>query len=150
MADYHIYLHSNEKQSLASHTQPKEEVMDGAFSSNLKSAFGQAQTFATSGFSSYIQTGVAALSKAIPFVAAVVVAAKITDKVLTTGFGHLESYTGHYEYAMGYNNFKTNMNMAINPIGTLIRQTHIDKQNEMHNKRQNEIRSLYGEQKVGV
>lgn len=147
---YDIYLHSNQASSITSNTQPKEETMDGVFSAT-SSIYKNVSQFATSGFSGYINTGVASLSKAFPIVAAVVIGAKIADKVLTVGFGHLETYKGHYEYSMGWNNFKTEIGMALNPVGTMLKQLHIGKQNEINNRRQEEIRSLIGQVgKVGV
>ena len=148
MADYHIYIHSNEGSSLASNTQPKEETMGGAFTA--KSAFKGAQQFASGGFSSAINTGVAALSKAVPVVAAAVVAVKVVDGVLTTGFKHLESYTGNYQYSMEYNNFKTNIGYAINPIKLLKKQLEIHFESQKFNNKQKEYRSLMGESYIGV
>lgn len=147
---YHIYIHSNEGSSLASNTQPKDssETMGGVFTA--KSAFKGAQQFASGGFSSAINTGVAALSKAVPVVAVAVVAAKVVDGVLTTGFKHLESYTGNYQYSMEYNNFKTNIGYAINPIKLLKKQLEINFESQKFNNKQKEYRSLMGESYIGV
>lgn len=147
---YDIYLHSNQASSITSNTQPKEEPMNGAFSP-VNEVVKNVQQFVTSGFNSYINTGVSALKKAVPAIAGVILAGKIADKVLTVGFGHLETYTGHYEYSMGWNNFKTEIGMALNPVGTMLKQLHIGKQNEINNRRQEQIRSLVGQVgKVGV
>ena len=150
MADYHIYLHSNEGNSLASNTQPKdaEESMGGVFTA--KSVFKGVQQFANSGFSSAINTGVAALSKAVPIVAAAVIGIKVIDSVLTTGFKHLESYTGNYQYSMEYNNFKTNIGYAINPIKLLKKQMEIHFESQKFNNKQKEYRTLMGESYIGV
>jgi len=150
MADYHIYLHSNEGSSLASNTQPKDssETLGGAFS--VKGAIGDMQKFASSGFNSAINTGVAALGKAVPIVAGAVVAAKIADSVLTTGFKHLESYAGNYQYSMEYNNFKTNIGYLMNPIKLLKKQIQIHFETQKFNNKQREYRTLMGESYIGV
>ena len=147
---YHIYLHSNEGNSLASNTQPKsaEESMGGAFS--VKSAFKGAQQFASSGFSSTINTGVSALSKAVPAVAVAVIAAKVIDSVLETGFKHLQSYTGNYQYSMGYNNFKTVVGYIINPVSLLKKSMELHFEQQKFNDKQKEYRTLMGESTIGV
>ena len=146
--DYHIYLHSNEGSSLASNTQPKEESMGGVFSA--KNTINDVQKFANSGFSSMINTGTAALSKAIPFVAVAVVGAKVADKVLSVGFHHLESYTGNYQFSMEYNNFKTIMGYVVNPVSLFKKQMQIHFEQQKFNNRQKEYRTLMGESFIGV
>ncbi len=130
--DYHIYLHSEEQSTLASNTQPKDDALGGAFKpTNFMKDIKQ---FGKSGFSSFINTGVSNLSKALPIVGTVVAAGAVTNKVLTVGFEHLSNYTGHYEYSMGFNNFKTTISHVINPIGyvkqLVHRQFEINKQNQ--------------------
>jgi len=144
MADYHIYLHSNTSSSIKSHTEPKEETMGGAFST-IQTGIAKVQQFSNSGFQSYISTGVAALSKAIPPIALAIAVAKITDKVVSTGFGHLESYTGHYEYSLAYNNFKSGVGALINPIGTAKRLANIYLEQDKFNRRQEQVKSLVGQ-----
>lgn len=148
MADYHIYLHSNEGNSLQSNLQPKDRSMGGAFS--VKSAYNAVNKFVSSGFSSVINTGVAALSKAIPIVAGVMIAGKIADNILETGFHHLESYTGNYQYSMEYNNFKTVVGMIINPMKAVRAQLHIVNEQKKFNDKQKEYRTLMGETYIGV
>lgn len=150
MADYHIYLHSNEGSSLQSNLQPKDskESMGGVFS--VKAAYNKISQFASSGFSSVINTGVSALSKALPIVAVGVIAAKVADNILETGFHHLESYTGNYQYSMGYNNFKTVAGMVINPMKAVRSQLHIMAEQKKFNDKQREYRALMGESYIGV
>lgn len=150
MSDYHIYLHSNEGNSLASNTQPKnvEESMGGVFSA--KAAFMGAKQFMSSGFSGVINTGVSALTKALPIVALGVIAVRETDKILTTGFHHLESYMGNYQYSMEYNNFKTIVGSIINPVGYLKKSLHLHYEQKKFNDKQREYRTLMGESYIGV
>lgn len=146
--DYHIYLHSNEESSLSSNTKPKEETMGGAFSA--KSAYNATKTFMNGGFSSAIQSGTAALSKVLPVVAVGVIAVRETDKILSTGFQHLENYTGTYQYSMEYNNFKTIIGNVINPIGYIKKSLHLQFEQNKFNERQREYRTLMGERFIGV
>lgn len=148
--DFHIYLHSNEGTSLQSNVQPKDskESMGGAFS--VKAAYNKINQFASSGFSGIINTGVAALSKALPIVAVGVIAAKVVDNVLETGFHHLESYAGNYKYSMEYNNFKTVAGMIINPIKAAQTQMHLHFEQKKFNDKQREYRTLMGESYIGV
>jgi len=150
MADYHIYLHSNEGSSLQNNLQPKDskDSMGGAFS--VKGAYNKISQFASGGFSGTINTGVASLSKAIPIVAAAVVMVKIADSVLETGFKHLESYTGNYQYSMEYNNFKTAVGNVVNPIGFFKKTLHLQAEQKKFNDKQNEYRKLMGERFIGV
>lgn len=150
MADYHIYLHSNEGSSLQSNLQPKDskESMGGAF--GVKAAYGKISQFASGGFSGVINTGVSTLSKAIPIVAGVVIAAKVVDNVLEIGFQHLESYRGAYQYSMEYNNFKTALGVAINPIGYVKKSLHLQFEQKKFNEKQEEYRKLMGERYIGV
>ena len=78
--------------------------------------------------------GVAALSKVAPWVAAVIVAAKITDKVLSTGFAHQEEYTGNYINNVNYNNFKAQVNMIFHPVQTFLSIAHQQAQYNKQNK----------------
>ena len=146
--DRHIYIHSDTSNSLASNTQPKEESMGGVFSA--KSAFTNVNQFMNSGFSSAINTGVAALTKALPVVAIGVVAVRETDKILSTGFEHLENYAGNYQYSMGYNNFKTVVGSIINPIGFFKKTLHLHFETKKFNDKQRENRTLMGESYIGV
>ena len=150
MADYHIYLHCNEGTSLQSNVQPKDskESMGGAFS--VKAAYNKISQFASSGFSSVINTGVSALTKAVPIVAGVMIAGKIVDSVLETGFHHLESYAGNYKYSMEYNNFKTVAGMIINPVKAAQTQMHLHFEQKKFNDKQREYRTLMGESYIGV
>lgn len=137
-ADYHIYLHGVEGgQSLGDKTKP--------FSASQTSGAKSGSAFQTG--VNYVQkginvaqnpgsTGVAALAKVAPWVAAVIAIAKITDKVLTTGFAHQEEYTGHYKNNVMYNNFKTTVNYFFHPVNTFLQISH---QQAQYNKQNKEI-----------
>ena len=79
-----------------------------------------------------------------PWVAVAVAVAAIVDKVLTTGAGHLETYTGRYELAVEMNNLHANISNALNPIGMLYNQYKWNKQNQVYNIKQEQERKLYG------
>lgn len=148
MADYHIYLHSDEGNSLSSNVQPKEETMGGSF--KPMTIINKANQFMSSGFSSTVNSGVATLTKAVPYVAIAVFAAKVTEKVLETGFHHLESYAGNYKYSMEYNNFKTVMGIVMNPVSLVEKSVHLMFEQKKFNDKQKEYRTLMGESYIGV
>lgn len=148
MSDYHIYLHSNEENSMASNTQPKEESMGGVF--KPMTIINKANQFATSGFSSVVNSGVATLTKVLPAVAVGIFALKTADKVLATGFHHLESYAGNYKYSMEYNNFKTIVSMVMNPASILTKNLHLMFEQKKFNDKQREYRTLMGDNFIGV
>lgn len=154
--DYNIYIHSNEGtgSNLRKTTIPfanQESVDDNAFQT-VQKGIKEAEEIATNGFGGIINTGVAKLGKAFPIVAGVVMAGVVTDKVMTTGFGHLESYTGNFEYAMGYNNFKAAVGRALNPIGTYFKAKHIQAEANKQNDAIMKQNRLFGltQTKIGV
>ena len=126
MADYHIYLHGVGENG-GSKTTP--------FSSDKESAFRPKQNESLLEDENVSETGASALSKIVPIVAVAVMAAKATDHILSVGFSHLTEYTGHYEYEMGYNNFKTTINHVMNPIGYVKQVLHRDFQFKKENLR---------------
>lgn len=134
--DYHIYLHGNSSGSNGggNQTKPfsaKDETSNETIKSIAKQNFGYTKSIATGGATNL---GVAALSKVAPWIAAVVIAAKITDKVLTVGFAHQEEYTGNYKNNVMYNNFKSQFSALTNPIKTAFVVIHQQYQFEKQNK----------------
>lgn len=145
--DYHIYLHSNEGSSLTSNTQPKEDAMGGVF--RPTSVIRDIQRYSQqANISSLVKTGAAELSKAVPYVALGVAAAKGVEKVLSTGFEHLASYTGNYQYSMEFNNFMTIIKMT--PVSLIYRNIKINFQTKKFNDKQQAFRELMGESFIGV
>ena len=146
MADYHIYLHGVEENG-GNKTTP--------FSSDKESAFKPKQNELLLEDENISETGASALSKIVPITAIAVMTAKTTDHILSIGFSHLTEYTGHYEYEMGYNNFKTMINHALNPVGYLKQILHRNFQFKKENIRVAEEakiigRTIYDEVKIGV
>lgn len=136
--DYHIYLHGVE--SLGDKTKPfstRGEAVQSSDSNGsggfqvAKQAFSVTKDVASNGA---VSVGVAALAKVAPWVAAFIVALKITDKIVTTGFAHQEEYTGHYNNNVMYNNVKTAFNTMLHPISFVLHTVHkqhqVDKQNK--------------------
>lgn len=148
MADYKIYIHSYaEGGGTTAPTKPWDNQPSNGETSPFEvaeNAIQKTQQFATSGFSSAANTGVATLSRAFPAVALAVVAAKVAESILTTGFQHVETYTGHYEYSMGFNNFKTAVSNAFNPMGVWFKNMHREYQFNLQNKRIEQERTLVG------
>ena len=144
--DYHIYLHSNEGNSLTSNTQPKEEAMGGVF--KPETFIKQVKKWGNMGTGGLIKTGVSELEKVLPHASLAIVAAKGTDKVLSMGFQHLASYTGNYEYSMEFNNFMTIINMT--PVSLAYRSIKIHFQTKKFNEQQAAFRELMGENFLGI
>lgn len=134
--DYHIYIHGEGNGSSGSKTAPFSTQQENGKTSNFetaKQAFGTASSIAQG---NGVNMGVAALSKAYPAIAIAVAIYGVVDKVLTTGFAHQREYTGNYKNEMNYNNFKAKINMAVNPIGFVIKVAH---QRAQFNKQNKEI-----------
>lgn len=148
MADYHIYLHSNEGNSLANNTQPKdaEESMGGVFVP--KTFIKDANKIANMSAGGLFKTGAAELVKVHPQAALAVAAVKGTEKVLSTGFEHLQSYTGNYEFSMEFNNFMTIINMT--PVSVIYKSIKLNYQTKKFNDKQQAFRELMGENFVGI
>lgn len=154
--NYNIYLHSDEGMGsdLGKSTVPfanQEKVSDNAFNT-IKSGIQKAENIATGGFGGVINTGVAALGKVVPQIALVVAAGAVANKVITTGFQHLETYTGNFEYSLGLNNFKAGLGRTLNPIGTFFKVKHIQAQAYKENEAIREGNRLFGitQNKIGV
>lgn len=143
--DYHIYLHGVGGTELQSKTKPFT-YKDSPFKPRESQSVEDNQM---------TETGAASLSKVAPYVAVAIAVAKVSDKILTTGFAHLSEYTGHYEYEMNYNNFKTALNHVFNPVGYLKQIIHRNAQWNKQNIAIAEERQLLGDtlyknQKIGV
>lgn len=136
---YHIYLHSDSSNvnGGGNQTQPFSVKKEESFSSSLNQIKNAAN-------SNIINTGAATLSKASPILAAVVAAAKITDRVLTVGFAHQEEYTGYYKNNMMWNNFKAHINIAVNPIRYILNIAHQNFQFDKKNKEIEQQNRLIG------
>lgn len=154
--NYNIYLHSDEGtgSNISKTTVPfanQENVDDNSFNS-VKRGIQQAEQIATHGFGGIVNTGVSMLSKAFPIVATVVALGVVTDKVLTTGFSHLQTYTGNFEYSLGMNNFKAAIGRTLNPVGTFFKSMHIQAQAYKKNEEIRETNRLFGitQTKIGV
>lgn len=159
MPDYNIYIHAlgSSTGGDASATKPlgtgtDEQTVASPFD-NFTTGVKQAQGFASSGFGSAFNTGVAMLGKSVPIVALAILLANIADKTVSTGFGHLESYTGNFAYSMNYNAFKTYIGALMNPVGFALKEAHRQAEFRKQNLRIEQERTLIGRSfltKVGV
>lgn len=150
MADYNIYIHSNSGSGgngTSSQTTPFANRPAGEGDSIFEAAtqgIHQTEQFATSGFNGLARTGVAMLSKAAPQVALAVAVIGITNKVLTLGSSYVETYTGFYEFATEYNNFKTVVSNILNPVGVFLKEAHRSYQFRLQNEKIEQTRTLVG------
>lgn len=154
--DYHIYLHSagesTDNQTMPFDNRPKPTGGNTDPNSNGPSAPFVMQSINTvdqiiSGqdmVGKGINSGVAALAKASPWVAATIALGKVADKVITTGFEHLSTYRGRFEYSMEYNNAKVQFGNMFNPFKYLYNTYHTQKQYDLQNMKIQEQRRLTG------
>ena len=155
-ADYHIYLHDAGSGSSGNgggnKTTPFSAKQDTPFSTKALKTVSQAKNMVNGGL---VNTGVAALTKVIPAVAVAIAVAKVTDKILTTGFAHQREYTGYYKNDMNWNNFKAEFNAVMHPIRTVYnyfhQQAQFKKQN-LHIEQQNRLigNSILKDFNIGV
>ena len=104
----------------------------------------QAQGFVQSGFKGLINTGVAALGRVFPWAVLVYMAIKTADSIITSGLEHISQYTGDYKYNLNFNNWKTTVSNAINPIGMFISAQTRYMQMQKNNFALQEQRTLVG------
>ena len=148
--DYHIYLTSKTAESPSQKTipwdlQPVEEQQNNeSIAPFITKGISKTQEIAQNGFSSMVGQGIAKLSKAVPAVAIIVAIIKATDKILTTGFTHAETYTGDYTHAVNYANIKTGIGNVLNPIGFGLRLAKRNAEFEKNNKKIESERLLVG------
>ena len=159
MPNHNIYIYANQGSGNnggnTQFTPFGARDKDGMSGDQIMSAYGKVSSFANGGFSSAINGGIGMLVRASPYIAAAVVAAKVTDKVVTTGFDHLEEYVGDYRFDMAWNNFKTSLTNSINPVGLMFKQAHRHFQFQKRNKEIQMQRTLIGntlinDGKIGV
>ena len=147
--DYHIYIHSDSPSSNGGGSQTKP------FSSEKQTAFKPKSSMSFEDENDIIDEGASALSKVSGALALATAIYKTADKVLSTGFAHLREYTGHYEYEMNFNNFKTALNHVFNPVGyikqTIYRDFQFRKENQRIEQEAQIIgKTIYTDTKIGV
>lgn len=143
MADYHIYLHGDGLNNKSETTPYQSYNMenDGDIPFNPNQYVNVAKNVAKG---NGINMGVSALSKVAPWTIAAIVAAKVTDKVLTIGFAHQEEYTGNYINDVNYNNFKAQVHAYTHPIQTAFSLIHQQSQFNKYNKAIEQQNTLIG------
>ena len=151
MADYHIYIHS--ENGSGNKTQPFSTRKDQPFIAN-QNAITTEKSEALESISG-IEGGTSSVTKVAAVIAVAKIIHSLADKVLTTGFSHLTEYTGHYEYEMAFNNYKTSISNTLHPIKTIQKLIHRNKQFEKNNIRIAEEakvigKTVYSDYKIGV
>lgn len=154
--DYNIYIRGKSTTDQGTiDTVPFDNrpgIVDGSEESVapfIQKGISEAEDVLGGGFSSAINTGVAMLTKAVPWLALLYTATKITDKVITTGATHMEDYTGNYNFSMGLNNLKTTINNVINPAGYGTKVLHFEMQANKERKRIEQEKQLIGNSMLG-
>lgn len=128
--DYHIYLHGIGGESGNKTTPFSAKTNESPFATKVNSTIKKVQNIASG---SLVNTGVSALTKAVPIVATALILGKVADKVITTGFAHQQEYTGVYKNNVNWNNFKNSIHNIFHPIqyglSVLHQNAQINKQN---------------------
>jgi len=155
MPDYNIFIHTSNEGGMSSKTKPWANQENGGGDSGSgvftvpKSSFEMSNgEMSMEGAST--ETGAAALGKVSVVAAIAVTAVKVTDKILTSGFSHLETYTGHYEYSMNLNNFKTTINNIFNPFKLAMNYGRRESQFHLQNQRIEQERTLVGNSLLNI
>ena len=152
--DYHIYIHDLNG---ASGNGGGNKTTPFSAKSENESGFETSKdsTFGVSNDEKNTETGVAALSKVAPWVAVIVAAVKITEKVLATGFAHQEEYTGNFRNNVNFNNLKAGMTNVIHPLRSFLQIKHQEAQFRKANisiEQQNKLvgNSILKDMNIGV
>lgn len=151
--DYNIYLHATENNVAEEQTTPQvnrtDKNIDGTSRDtsaleNFTKVKDSISSFASSGFEGLVEQGITMLGKAVPWVAIAYAVFKITDSVIDTTLANINEYTGHYQYAIGYNNFKAGIKNVLLPVSYAKRQIELNFQLEKQNLQIAQNRTLVG------
>ena len=152
--DYNIYLHATEENVVENKTKPSanrtntftdgtSQVGASAYETFTK-VKDNISSFASSGFEGLAEQGITKLGKVFPIVAIVYACLKITDMVVDNTLSKIDTYTGHYEYSMGYNNFKAGVKNVLMPVSYMKRQIDINWEIAKQNRQIEQNRTLVG------
>ena len=152
MPDYNIYIHSAISSSSGEATKPWTSKSSSLFPWNSEDSVSSNITKTMSKASgvmmnpdSLISQGVSMIAKAIPWVAIVLIGAKIVDKVVSTSINYNVLETGNYRDSVSWNNFKANLNWLFKPFSTTWNEIQTQNQYRVNNYRQTLQRQLLGD-----
>ena len=152
--DYNIYLHATEENVVENKTKPSVNrtstytdgtlEQDNSILERFTKVKSDISSFASSGFESIAQQGIATLSKVFPIVAIAYAIFKLADSVTDTILTRIDDYTGYYEYSMNYNNFKAGIKNVIMPVSFAKRQIDLNRELTKQNIQIEQNRTLVG------
>lgn len=163
--DYNIYIHGNghngnggsaTRKTTPFDVRPAEETaMSDSIAPFVSDAAKQTNDFLQNGVNSVVNSGISTLGKASPWIALGIGLTKGVESVAKTGFEHLETYTGNYQYAMGLHNLETTIGNALNPVGYMTKQIRYRAQARIEQRKIDQERTLIGNSmfnkvKVGI
>lgn len=158
MPDYNIYIRgkSGGDQS-ANNTVPFDNrpgaedgtTIDESVAPFIQKGIQQGENFISGGFQSAINTGVATLARAVPWIALGKIALDVTTKTIKTGVEHLENYTGDHTYSMNLNNLTTVVGNTINPVGYGFKVLNFNAQVQKERARIDQEKQLIGNSMLG-
>ena len=151
MADYNIYIHSDNANGPSSPTQPWSssggwfQGMSWDSGSQAKAQTIQAATNVAANPDGLVTYGIAAFAKAIPWIAAAYAVLKLAEQVTSAAISFYGPATGDYKSSVEFSNFETKKGWLLQPFSTLVnhRRTLIEIENE--NAKRYEQRLLLGD-----
>lgn len=137
--DYNIYIH--DKTSNQKPTQPRT---GGGANTTPKTSESQ------SGGSNFLKSMTSSPAflktmKSSAVIAAFNTAYRIADGVIQKIVPYLERESGDYRFSITWNNFKSVMSAAFNPVGSLFNYRDFKQEIRLTNKKRDEERLLIGE-----
>lgn len=150
MADYNIYIHSDQASSSGNKTEAWKfdgQASEGGETSSWVSKF-QSGVNTAMNPDSLIDRGVGFLAKAVPAVAVAMIAFKVIDSAVTTANQFVSTESGDYRSTTYYNNFKSGFTMLFRPFSTAFNVAKVRQQERVENKARQEFRYLYGDSTI--
>ena len=133
MQDYNIYLHATSEYDDSNKTRPiinqpvqntniDETTRDTSALDTFTKVKSSISSFASSGYSGLVNQGIAFLGKVMPAVALVYAIGKTLDSIVDKTTNAIETYTGHFQYSMAFNNYSAGIRNIMNPVSYTINQ----------------------------
>jgi len=153
--DYHIYIHGqnngfgNNKRPSKTNTQPFFKQVNSKSQPNYQEQTSPWQVAKATRVVTGLSTGKVGIlqtaSKFIPAVAIAYAIVKVVDKAITTISDFNTRETGDYSFKMSYNNMKSSMGVALNPIKGILDYTKSSQEMRIENDKRQQAIQLLGD-----
>jgi len=145
MADYNIYIHSDQSNGSSSKTsawnsdmKPSDET--SSWEGKAQQVIGYAQNP-----DSLVSKGISTIARAIPAVAVAFAVVKLVDKVITTSNSFISTESGDYRSTTIYSNFKGLLKTTLTPFSTTINYLQGEQALRIENRSREQYRELLGD-----